>query len=162
MTLEYDNAFTRYRSQMKTLRTPILCWEFMKTYHSDLFLINNIQKNWSEKIKFLDIVEDKNYEIIVTDKNFKIIFATETIVTMNGYKSEEVIGKSPGFFQGIDTCQNTKNKISKALKNHEPFKEVILNYKKNGEAYWCEIDAQPKFDKQGNFTNYVAFEKLAS
>ena len=162
MTLEYENAIAKYHSGMKILNTPLICWDFVRQYYSDAFLVNNIQKNWSEKINFLNVVNNQKREIIVTDKNFKIIFATDTIVNMNGYNSSEVIGKSPSFFQGIDTCNKAKKSIKKALDNLEPFREVILNYKKNGETYWCEIDAYPKFDKQGVFVNYVAFEKLAS
>ena len=44
---------------------------------------------------------------------------------MNGYVPNEIIGKSPGFFQGIDTSKKTKNSIKKALKNIEPFIEDI-------------------------------------
>ena len=162
MTLEYDNAWVKYRSGMRILQTPLVCWDFFQNHCSDSFLINNIQKNWSEKINFLKVTNIENREVIVTDNSLKIIFATSTIVSMNGYKSNEIIGKSPGIFQGIDTCNSTKLAIKKALQNHEPFKEVILNYKKNGETYWCEIEAYPKFDKLGNFVNYIAFEKLAS
>lgn len=162
MTLEYENAWVKYRSGMKTLQTPLKCWEFLKSYYSELSIITEIQKNWDVKINFLNVVKNQMREVIVTDRNFKIIFATDTIVNMNGYHSEEIIGKSPSFFQGIDTCIKTKKSIKKALDNLEPFKEIILNYKKNGDTYWCEIDAYPKFDKLGNFVNYIAFEKLAS
>jgi PAS domain S-box-containing protein len=162
MTPEYENAYTKYRLGFKPLRTPLICWDFYNQYYSDAFLMNNIQKNWKEKINFLKIIKEHKKEVIVTDKNFKIIFATDTIIHMNGYHSKEVIGKSPSFFQGIDTCKKTKNSIKKALLNQEPFKEVILNYKKNGETYWCQIEAFPKFDINGNFVNYVAFERLAS
>ncbi len=162
MTLEYENAWSKYRSGMKILQTPLVCWEFIKNYYSDGFLMNKIQENWNEKINFLNVVNNQKKEIIVTDKNFKIIFATDTIVNMNGYTSSEIIGKSPGYFQGIETSKKTKKVIKDALQDLKPFKEVILNYKKNGETYWCEIEAYPKFDKKGNFTNYIAFEKLAS
>ncbi len=162
MTLEYEIAWAKYRSSLKILQTPLICWDFLTTYYSDAFLMNKIQKNWNDKIDFLNVVNIQKREIIVTDKNFKIIFATDTIVNMNGYVPNEIIGQTPGFFQGVDTSKKTKNSIKKALKNIEPFKEVILNYKKNGETYWCEIEAYPKFDHQGNFTNYIAFEKLAS
>ncbi len=162
MTLEYENAWLKYRSGMKILQTPLVCWEFIKSYYSDSFLVNEIQKTWSSKIDFDNVTEHQKREIIVTDKNFKIIFATNTIVNMNGYNPNEIIGKSPSFFQGLKTCNKTKNSIKKALQNYAPFKEVILNYKKNGETYWCEIEAYPKFDSHGNFVNYIAFEKLAA
>jgi PAS domain S-box-containing protein len=162
MTPAYDKAWAKYQYSIKIIPTPLVSWDFFQPQYSDSFLINNIQKKWNEKIDFFKVSNIENREIIVTDKNLKIIFATETIKKMNGYKAKEIIGKSPSFFQGTDTCVTTKLAIKNAIQNLKPFKEVILNYKKNGDTYWCEIEAYPKFDKQGNFVNYIAFEKLAS
>ena len=65
-------------------------------------------------------------------------------------------------FQGEATSKVTRQKIKTALTQLKPFKEVILNYRKNGDSYWCEIEAYPMFDKNGSFINYVALEKIAS
>jgi PAS domain S-box-containing protein len=162
MTAQYENAIAKYYSKLRIVRTPLICWDFLKKYYSDSILIQKIQKNWENKIDVLKAINVDKKEIIITDKNFKIIFATNTIFNMNGYIPEEIIGKSPSFFQGTDTCEKSKSVIREALVNYEPFKEIILNYKKNGETYWCEIEAYPKFDKTGNFLNYVAFERLAA
>jgi PAS domain S-box-containing protein len=162
MTLEYDNAWAKYQTGMKITPTPLVCWDFYSIPSSDMFLVNSLQKKWTEKFDFLNVTEKENRQIIITNANFKIIFASSTIVNMNGYNSKDILGKSPGMFQGRETSIETKKIIEKALKDHKPFKEVILNYKKNGEQYWCEIEAYPKFDKQGNFINYVAFERLVA
>jgi PAS domain S-box-containing protein len=162
MTLEYDNAWAKYQAGMKITPTPIVCWDFFSIPSSDMFLVNSLQKKWSDKFDFLNVTEKENRQIIITNTSFKIVFASNTIVDMNGYNSREVIGKSPGMFQGSETCLETKKNIETALKNLKSFKEVILNYKKNGEIYWCEIEAHPKFDKQGNFVNYIAFERLVA
>ena len=81
---------------------------------------------------------------------------------MNGYHPDEMIGNSPTIFQGLKTSKRTTLSIKKAISNLKPFKEVILNYKKNGELYWCEIEAYPMFNKSGDFLNYVALERIAS
>ena len=52
-------------------------------------------------------------------------------------------------------------KIRRAIGKREPFKAILLNYKKNGETYFCEIEAYPKFNAEGTFLNYIAFEKVA-
>ena len=62
---------------------------------------------------------------------------------------------------GRVVSKETREKICIAIKDKKPFKEVILNYRKNGEMYYCEIEAHPKFDKDGNFLNYIAFEQAA-
>ncbi len=162
MTSEYDNAWAKYQAEIKIIPTPLVCWDFFSKPSSDIFLVGCLQKKWSKKIDFLNITEKENRQIIITNANFKIIFASSTIVEMNGYNSKEILGKSPNMFQGKETAVETKKIIENALKDLKPFKEVILNYKKNGEQYWCEIEAYPKFDKQGNFVNYIAFERLVA
>ena len=81
---------------------------------------------------------------------------------MNGYRPEEVLAKSPKIFQGKLTCDVSRKNIKHALEHHLPFKEVILNYKKDGSTYLCEIKAYPKFNAEGKLIHYIAFEKLAS
>ncbi len=80
---------------------------------------------------------------------------------MNGYDYKDIIGNSPRMFQGEETSKESRANIRKAVQELKPFKETILNYKKNGEKYLCQIEAYPKFDINGNFINYIAFETAA-
>ncbi|SFA73956.1 PAS domain S-box-containing protein [Flavobacterium swingsii] len=162
MLEEYEKAFAKYRKGLKTIPLPIICWDFHSIKNLELLSFDVIQKNWNGKISFLKIVNNEKKDIIVTDKNFKIIFATKSIVAMTGYQAEEIMGKSPKIFQGILTSETTKTNIRQAITNKLPFKEVIVNYKKDGSTYLCEIEAIPKFDKKGEFLNYIAFERIAS
>ena len=159
---QYDNAFAKYRKGLKTIPLPIICWDFHNVKNLELVSFDTIQKNWSKKISFLKIVNNEKKDIIVTDKNFKIIFATKSILAMTGYQPEEIIGKSPKIFQGVLTSEIAKDNIRKAITNKLPFKEVIVNYKKDGSTYLCEIEAIPKFDEKGEFLNYIALERIAS
>lgn len=162
MFQEYDKAFAKYRKGLKTIPVPLICWDFHNIKNSELLSFDSVQKEWTDKISFLKIVNNDKKDIIVTDKNFKIIFATKSIFKMTGYHSEEIIGKSPKIFQGNLTSEITKTNIRKAITNKLPFKELIVNHRKDGSTYLCEIEAVPKFDKNGEFLNYIAFERLAS
>ncbi|SNA64694.1 PAS domain-containing protein [Flavobacterium psychrophilum] len=162
MLEQYDKAFAKYRKSLKTIPLPIICWDFHSIKNLELSDFDAIQKNWNEKISFLKIVNNDKKDIIVTDENFKIIFVTKNIVAITGYNSDEIIGKSPKMFQGVLTSESIKNNIRKAIINKKPFKEVIINYKKDGSTYLCEIEAIPKFNKKGEFLNYIAFERIAS
>jgi PAS domain S-box-containing protein len=158
----YDNACAQYYSKLKLLSLPLTTWEFRKDYYADVVLFKKIQSNWNTKQDFLKQAQKENRELIVTDKNFRIVFATNSISKISGYQRDEILGKSPAIFQGKDTSIATRQKIKTALIQLKPFKEVILNYRKNGDSYWCEIEAYPIFDKNGTFLNYIALEKIAS
>lgn len=158
----YENACAQYYSKLKLQSLPLTSWEFRKDYFSDAFLFKKMQSNWSSKQDYLKQSQQENRELIITDANFKIVFASKTISKISGYEREEIIGKSPSMFQGKATSKETRQKIKTAISHLEPFKEVILNYQKNGDSYWCEIEAYPMFDLNGKFQNYIALEKIAS
>ncbi len=158
----YDIACAKYYSKLNILALPLTTWEFRKDYVNDAIQFRKIQANWSAKQDYLKQSQKENQKIIITDINFKIIFASRNISKINGYQTREIIGKSPSMFQGEDTCAVTKQRIKTALNDLKPFKEVVLNYRKNGESYWCEIEAYPMFSKKGEFLNYIALEKLAA
>lgn len=162
MIKEYDNAWAKYQEKLNILSLPLVLWEFRKEMYSEKMHFKTINRFWNTKIDYLKVSKLEKRELVITDKNFKIIFASQNISKMNGYQPEEMLGKSPIMFQGLKTSKRTTLSIRKAVDNLKPFKEVILNYKKNGETYWCEIEAQPMFTKNGAFINYVAYEKTAS
>ncbi|NHN25659.1 PAS domain-containing protein [Flavobacterium jejuense] len=161
MLKEYDKAWAKYQESLKIVPLPLISWEFYNMPRAEQKEFNDIQANWSEKINYLKVKKTNNSAILVTDANFKIIFASTNIMEMNGYDYKEIIGNSPKMFQGKETSLESRKKIRIAIENLRPFKEVILNYKKNGEIYLCQIEAYPKFDKKGIFVNYIAFETAA-
>src|SRR5690606_15970251 len=105
---------------------------------------NAIQSNWLIQENFNAIVYQQKRDIIVTNVHQEIVFVTQGIYKMNGYQAFELIGKSPKIFQGKLTSAESKNKIRAAIKNQLPFKDIILNYKKDGATYLCDIEAYPK------------------
>lgn len=161
MLKEYDKAWAKYQESLSILPLPLMSWEFFNLPRAEQKEFNEIQANWAEKINYLKVKQTNKSAVLVTDANLKIIFASTNITEMNGYDYKEIIGNSPKMFQGKDTSLESRKNIRIAVENLQPFKEVILNYKKNGETYLCQIEAYPKFDKQGNFVNYIAFETAA-
>jgi PAS domain S-box-containing protein len=159
---EYDTACALYYHTLNIKCLALTSWEFRNEGFSDRILFEKLQTNWNTKQDFLQLSKKENKELIVTDKNFKIIFASNSISNLSGFNRKEILGKSPQMFQGEATCKNTKQKIAIAISQLKPFKEVLLNYRKNGDTYWCEIEAYPMFDKNGDFLNYIALEKMAS
>ena len=63
-----------------------------------------------------------------------------------GYIEEEVVGKRLQFLQGSGTDSESSQAfklLSEALSNHDPSQVVVLNYKKNGDPFWCMIEIAP-------------------
>lgn len=156
----YDQAWEKYQKSLKLLPLPIESWDFYQLQPNEIKTVQAIQKSWTEKINFTKDIAHKS--VIITDSSLKIIYVTPEIEKLTGYSSKEIIGNTPKMFQGDLTDTVTRNKIREAVKNQHPFKEIVINYKKDGTSYKCEIEAYPKFDANNNLVHYIAFEKIAS
>ena len=162
MWKEYDKAWAKYQEGLKIKSLPLLSWGQFSSASIERNAFESIQKNWKNKENVHEIFTMLHREVVITNTRFEIVFATEGVYQMNGYHPSELIGKSPRMFQGELTSQSVKDKIKRAMSQKIPFKEVVLNYKKDGSTYFCEIEAFPKFNKRGTFLNYIAFERIAS
>jgi len=162
MTEAYEKALIKYYSKLRIIPVPIMCWDIFASYNQEINKYNAFQSKWETHENFNNIVYQQKREIIITNANQEIVFATQGIYSMNGYHAFELIGKSPKIFQGELTCSESKNNIKTAIQNQLPFKDIILNYKKDGSTYLCNIEAYPKFNKKGALINYIAFERIAS
>lgn len=93
------------------------------------------------------------------NKGPRILFVNEAFERVTGYTREEVMGKSPRILQGKNTQKEETKKIRAALKAWQPVRAEVINYKKNGEEIWLELDIVPISDASGWYTHWVAVER---
>lgn len=103
------------------------------------------------------ILEVTTNTIVLTDVEGKITWVNDAFEKCSGYTFDEVFGKKPGqILQGPETSKQTTEFISDSIKKEKKLKVEILNYKKNGEAYWVEINIEPIYDEKGTLTAYLS------
>lgn len=131
---------------------------------NDITALADLAQNqkWQGELPIRSQILKKEHTVVVTDSHLTIVYASQNIYRMNGYRPQEVLGKSPKMFQGKETCENTKKVISKAVKQQQSFEATLINYKKDGSTYKCWIQASPVFNKAGNLVNFIAFEKAVA
>ena len=79
---------------------------------------------------------------------------------MCGYSLEELSGKKLGpILQGERTDPATVERMRRAVHDYSPCCETILNYHKDGTAYWVEIAITPILDDAGQPLWMVARER---
>lgn len=96
--------------------------------------------------------------VILTDAERKILWVNEDFTVITGYSLSEVIGQKPSLLQGEHTNPESIKRLRKALESQVPFKDEIINYRKNGEEYLCKLVVHPIFDNQKQLVNFIAFE----
>lgn len=89
----------------------------------------------------------------------EIIYVNPAFEQLSGYSQEEVLGKSPRFLQGAKTDRKTLDRIHAALFKGESIREEVLNYAKDGQEYWLEMEIQPVRNAAGVITNFISVER---
>ncbi|OYW28872.1 MAG: hypothetical protein B7Z44_06705 [Caulobacter sp. 12-67-6] len=102
--------------------------------------------------------------IVVTDGTLAapgptILYANAAFEKMTGYGSAELLGASPRLMQGPRTSLAARKAIAKALRAGQRHTTVMVNYRKSGEPYHCEIDLFPIVSASGELVNVVALER---
>lgn len=104
------------------------------------------------------VANETDNAVIISDADGLIEYVNNGFYRLTGWKLDEVKGKKPGsFLQGEQTDQRTVDVIRQKLKNREAFYDEVLNYRKDGTAYWTSLSINPVFDK-GNLVNFIAVQ----
>ena len=147
---------------------PLFSWDFsIESYHKRLdetkremdfaqVLTLAKQFNWKNDLNLA--FQQNDYEaLIITDKNQKIIWVNDGFSTMTGYPKAFAINKTPRFLQGANTFPETKERIRKSIERNMPFKDIIINHRKDNSPYKCEVKIFPLYNKET--THFIAFER---
>jgi len=124
------------------------------------------QKEEEQRLKLLETVITQTKDaVIITESEKsnrtvpKIVFVNPAFTSMTGYKSSEVIGKTPTVFMGRKSVENQLSNLSKALKGKEEFKFETLNHTKNGEEYWVNFSMIPITNKEGEHSHWISIQR---
>ena len=86
----------------------------------------------------------------------RIVFVNDAFERLTGYSREEVLGQTPRLLQGPLTQRSELDRIRAALQRAQPVRAELLNYKKNGELFWLELDIVPVDYFDRGLTHWVA------
>ncbi|MCC5021569.1 MAG: PAS domain S-box protein [Candidatus Synoicihabitans palmerolidicus] len=105
------------------------------------------------------VAKNSHNAVVITDPNGAIEWCNEGFYRLTGWQLEEVVGRQPGtILQGTETDRETIKHMRKCIRRGEPFSVEVLNYRKDGTAYWVMIDAQPFSDCRAQRVGYLAIE----
>ncbi|MEP1646911.1 PAS domain S-box protein [Rhodopirellula bahusiensis] len=99
--------------------------------------------------------------IVITDCSLEdnpINFVNQGFKEMTGFSDHEILGRNCRFLQGEETDQETVLKIQRALDRGESVRELIKNYRKNGEAFWNDLYITPVHDEHNTLTHFVGVQ----
>ncbi|NAZ76182.1 SpoIIE family protein phosphatase [Kineococcus sp. T13] len=86
-----------------------------------------------------------------------LVWINPAFEKVTGY-GQDVLGQNCRFLQGPDTDREAVRRIRRALEAGETTTELLLNYRKDGTAFWNEVVISPIHDAGGRLTHFVGVQ----
>jgi PAS domain S-box-containing protein len=124
------------------------------------------QKEEEQRLRLLETVITQTKDaVMITDIDTSnevipnIIFVNSAFTDMTGFKSEEVIGKSPVMFFGPKSDILEFDKLKTAIQEYKECFVESISYKKNGEEFWINFSMIPVTNKDGEHSHWISIQR---
>lgn len=148
------------------LVAPLLCWDIvsMKWGHQhdkihDLTTLYDLAEEYHWTTNLYHTLNVNFDALIITDASQEIQWVSKGFEKMTNYSIGHSIGQRPTFLQGEKTCAATTAEIRESLKVNQVTKANLINYRKSGEEYLCQLQITPLFDGNNHLSHFLAVEK---
>lgn len=86
----------------------------------------------------------------------RIVWCNKAFTEMTGYALDDIVGKTPRILQGEGSDRTALDKIRAGLQAWQPVRQEVLNYRKDGTSFWCDINIRPVADESGYFHYWIS------
>jgi PAS domain S-box-containing protein len=122
-------------------------------------MTENLRVSEAEAQRLAVVASRTDNSVIITDAEGKIVWVNEGFSKVTGFAFDEVKGRRPGsFLQGPGTDPEMVRQMHEGLAAGRGFRVEILNYRKDGGAFWSAIEVQPLRDAEGVLSGFMAIE----
>lgn len=83
-----------------------------------------------------------------------LVFVNNAFVSLTGYPEAEVVGRNCRFLQGPGTDPEVVADVRRAIEKESVVVVEMLNYRKDGTAFWNALHLGPIYDESGNLVYY--------
>lgn len=112
-----------------------------------------------ELARLSQVVSQTTNGVIITDADGCVEWINEGMTRISGYSLEDLRGRRPGaVLQGEASDPAVVAQMSEALRRGEPFNVDIVNYARDGQPYWMNINCNPMRDDNGVLQGFMAVQ----
>ncbi len=104
-------------------------------------------------------IERSGMSLICTDArqpDNPIVFVNDAFTRLTGYRADEVVGRNCRFLQGAKSDPATTHRIATAVRSGSQVEAEILNYRRDGSAFWSGLFIAPVRDKAGRLAYFLS------
>lgn len=85
-----------------------------------------------------------------------IMFVNDAFCRLTGYPREEILGRNCRLLQGVETDPAALKKLREAVAVQSSIDIELLNYTKDGTAFWNRLHMAPMHDAMGTLIYFFA------
>ncbi len=115
----------------------------------------------AENLRLARAVDAATEGIVITDPkqpDNPLIYVNPAFTEITGYPAEEVLGKNCRFLQGPETAPEAIEQIRCALSECQEIQVTLLNYRRDGQPFWNELNISPIFSDEGSPLYFVGIQ----
>jgi PAS domain S-box-containing protein len=133
-----------------------------KKLHEELAAKHQALMESEKESRLMGQVMNKiNNLVIIVREDHKISWVNQAFTDLTGYTLKEVEGKNPGeILPGPETDLEVVSNLISSVEKRIFFSAELVNYKKNGEPYWTQLNLSPIYDEDGSFQFYISVETV--
>ena len=108
---------------------------------------------------FVSIVSATRMAVAITDPrqpDNPVVFVNDSFTRLTGYSAAEAVGRNCRFLQGPATDPSAVAAVRAAVAAAAPIEIDLLNYRKDGTAFWNRLAIAPAFDADRRVTYLFA------
>jgi PAS domain S-box-containing protein len=83
-----------------------------------------------------------------------IVFANRAFRHLTGYDEDEIVGRNCRFLQGPHSDRSSLGRIRTAIAREDVTVVELLNYRKDGTAFWNALHLGPVYDAEGKLVYF--------
>ena len=129
---------------------------------SFIFVARNVTEERArrEDVEQLSMIARRTSNLVIlTDSVGKIVWVNKAFEQRTGYGLDEVLGRSPGsLLHGPETEPETAARMRAAIEAGEGVQVEIVNYDRQGNPYWVEVDIQPTRNIAGEISGFMSVQ----
>ena len=106
---------------------------------------------------FLQTTEQTRMALCIADprqEDCPLVYCNQAFIDLTGYSRADIVGKNCRFLQGPGTKPSAVARLREAIESAEYTVVDILNYRKDGTAFWNAVHVGPIYDENGELAYF--------
>lgn len=108
------------------------------------------------------VVNASNDGIVVAEQEGDdniLIYVNPAFESLTGYTAEEILYQDCRFLQADDRDQDAVQQLRDAIKQRQPCRVTLRNYRKDGSLFWNELSVTPVLNEADQLTYFIGIQK---